>query len=111
MLRRTFKRETSRRCGISKIVWFKMGGMDPTQTGLQAKALASTRRILAVIKLEVSGGEEALTEQDRDLMNGYDAEQLAEDLQLFAEWHEALGTDPEAALVEMRSRILRDSSD
>lgn len=84
--------------------------MDPTQTGLQARALASTRRILAVIKLEVSGCEETLTEQDRDLMNGYDAEQLAEDLRAFAEWHEALGTDPEAALAEMRSRIRRGSS-
>ncbi len=87
-----------------------MGGMDPTQIGLQARALASTRRILSVVKLEVCGGEEALTEQDRDLMKGYDAERLAEDLRLFAEWHEALGTDPEAALAEMRSRIRRGSS-
>lgn len=87
-----------------------MGGMDPTQTGSQARALASTRRILAVMKLEVSGSEEALTEHDRDLMKGYDAEQLAEDLRLFAEWHKVLGTDPEAALAEMRSRVREGSS-
>ena len=82
-----------------------MWDMDVSRTDLQARALASTRRILAVIKLEVSGSEDALTEQDRDLIKGYDAEQLAEDLRLFAAWHEALGTDPEAALAEMRSRV------
>lgn len=87
-----------------------MGGMDLTQIGSQARALASTRRILAVMKLEVSGSEEALTEHDRDLMKGYDAEQLAEDLRLFAEWHKVLGTDPEAALAEMRSRVREGSS-
>ena len=70
-----------------------------------------TRRILAVIRLEVSGDEATLTEQDRDLLEGYDAEQLSEDLRTFAEWHEALGTDPESALGEMRSRIRGGSSD
>lgn len=91
------------RCGYD-------GGMDVSRTDLQARALASTRRILAVIKLEVSGSEDALTEQDRDLIKGYDAEQLAEDLRLFAGWHEGLGTDPEAALAEMRSRVRGGSS-
>ena len=81
-----------------------------SRTDLQARALASTRRLLAVIKLEVSGSEDALTEQDRDLIKGYDAEQLAEDLRLFAAWHEALGTDPETALAEMRSRVRGGSS-
>ncbi len=55
--------------------------------------------------------EEALTEQDRDLLKGYGVGQLAEDLRLFAGWHEALGMDPEAALTEMRSRIREGSPD
>ena len=79
--------------------------MDPERTEDQAKALASTRRILAVMRLEAAGGEEAtLTQQDRDLLEGYDSEGLAEDLRTFAEWHQALGTDPDAALAEMRQR-------
>lgn len=76
------------------------------QTEAQARALASTRRILAVVRLEASGGEEAaLTEQDRELLAGYDSDGLAEDLRVFAEWHEALGTDPDDALGEMRRRL------
>ena len=58
------------------------------------------------MRLEASGGEEAsLTDQDRELLAGYDSERLAEDLRLFAEWHEALGTDPNEALAEMRRRL------
>jgi phage tail tube protein FII len=61
--------------------------------------------------LELLEDEEALTEQDRDLLKGYGVEQLAEDLHLFAGWHEALGMDQEAALTEMRSRIREGSPD
>lgn len=85
--------------------------MDPSRNDSQARALAATRRILAVMRLEVSGAQAALTEQDRSLLEGYDAEQLAGDLRTFAEWHKTLGTDPEAALAEMRSRIQEGSSD
>lgn len=84
--------------------------MDPSRNDSQARALAATRRVLTVIRFEVSGDENALTEQDRNLLEGYEAEQLAEDLRTFAEWHEALGTDPEAALAEMRIRIQGGSS-
>ena len=80
--------------------------MDPTQTEAQARALAATRSILAVMRLEASGGDEAsLTEQDRGLIAGYDSGRLAEDLRVFAEWHEALGTDPDDALAKMRRRL------
>ena len=84
----------------------RLRAMDPTRADAQAKALAATRRILGVMRLEASGGEEAsLTDQDRELLAGYDSERLAEDLRLFAEWHEALGTDPNEALAEMRRRL------
>lgn len=63
------------------------------------------------MRLELLDDEEALTEQDRDLLKGYGVGQLAEDLRLFAGWHEALGMDPEAALTEMRSRIREGSPD
>ena len=80
--------------------------MDPTRTEAQARALAATRRILSVMRLEASGGDEAaLTEQDRELIAGYDSGGLAEDLRVFAEWHEALGTDPDDAPAEMRRRL------
>ena len=80
--------------------------MDPKQTEAQARALSATRRILAVMRLEASGGEQAaLTDQDRDLLAGYGPERLAEDLRVFAEWHEAMGTDPDEALGDMRRRV------
>lgn len=73
--------------------------MDPGRTEDQAKALAATRSILAVMRLEASGGQEAyLTEQDEELLAGYGSERLAE-------WHEALGTDPDEALGDMRRRV------
>lgn len=79
--------------------------MDPSRNESQARALAATRRIMAVMRLEVSGDGGALTEQDRSLLEGYDSERLAGDLGVFAEWHGAMGTDPDAALAEMRRRI------
>lgn len=79
--------------------------MDLSRNASQARALAATRRIMAVMRLEVSGGGGALTEQDRSLLEGYDLERLAGDLGVFAEWHGAVGTDPDAALAEMRRRV------
>ena len=80
--------------------------MDPTLTEAQAEALAATRRILAVIGLKAFGGDEAaFTQQDRQLLAAYDSGLLGEDLRVFAEWHEDLGTDPDDALAEMRRRF------
>lgn len=80
--------------------------MDPEQTEDQAKALAATRRILAVMRLEAASGEEAsVSDRDQELLAGYDAKGLAHDLSVFAEWHQALGTDPDAALARMRWRL------
>ena len=82
--------------------------MDPGRTEDQARALAATARILAVVRLEAADGDEgSLTDGDRELLEGYDAESVAEDLRAFAEWHRALGTDPDAALAEMRQRLDR----
>lgn len=39
------------------------------------------------------------------MLEGYDSERLAGDLGVFAEWHGAVGTDPDAALAEMRRRV------
>lgn len=47
----------------------------------------ATRRIIAVIRLEVSADGGALTEQDRTMLEAYDSERLAADLDIFAEWH------------------------
>ena len=64
--------------------------MDPGGTEDQARALAATRRILAVVRLEAADGDEgSLTDGDRELLEGYDAESVAEDLRAFAEWHRA----------------------
>lgn len=69
--------------------------MDPERAEDQANALAATRRVLVVVRLEVAGGEEVtLTQQDRGLLEGYDAQRLAEDLRTFAEWHRAQGVGP-----------------
>jgi hypothetical protein len=83
--------------------------VDPERTQAQAEALLATRRILARIKLELhESGEDLaaeLTEEDRQ-MPAHDTEWRAEDdLQVFAEWHDALGTDPEVALREMGERL------
>lgn len=65
--------------------------MDPERTEDQAKALAATRRILAVMRLEATGGEEAsLSDRDQELLADYDAQGLAEDLGTFAEMRERL---------------------
>src|SRR4028118_1545319 len=64
-------------------------GMDPSHNESQARALAATRRIMAVMRLEFSADGGALTEQDRTLLEAYDSEQLAGDFGIFAEWHGA----------------------
>lgn len=75
----------------------------------QAAALAASRRILARLKLELLGDEDAMpgvfTEEDRELLAGDSEELQVEDLQTFADWHEALDSDPEAALLAMRERL------
>ncbi len=55
--------------------------MDPTRPGDQAEALAATRRILARLKLEILGDEDAppgvFTGEDRELLEGDTAERQA----------------------------------
>jgi hypothetical protein len=85
--------------------------MDPEQTEAQAEALLATRRILARLKLELlESGEDLageLTEEDRQMI-AHDTEWRAQDdLRVFAEWHAALGTDPEVALRKMGERLRR----
>ena len=85
--------------------------MDPEQTEAQAEALLATRRILARLKVGLlESGEELAdgpTEEDRELV-AHDTEVRAhDDLRIFAEWHAALGTDPQAALLEMGQRLRR----
>ncbi len=46
-----------------------------------------------------------MSDWDQKLLAGYDARGLAEDLRTFVEWHQALGTDPEAALTKIRQRL------
>ena len=85
--------------------------MDPERTEAQAEALLATRRILARLKLELlESGEDLageLTEEDRQMI-AHDTEWRAQDdLRVFAEWHAALGTDPEVALRKMGERLRR----
>jgi len=93
--------------------------MDPEHTDAQAKAqakaqaeaLLATRRILARLKVGLleSGEELAVrpTEEDRELL-AHDTEFRAEDdLRVFDEWHAALGTDPQTALLQMGQRLRR----
>jgi hypothetical protein len=83
--------------------------VDPERTKAQAEALLATRRILARLKLELlESGEELaneLADEDRQML-AHDTQWRAEDdLRVFAEWHGALGTDPEVALWDMRERL------
>ena len=78
--------------------------MDPMQTEAKAQALAAAGRILG--SKEASGGDAAaLKEHDRELLAAYDSGRLVEDLRVFAERYEAMGTDPDDALAEMRRRL------
>ncbi len=84
--------------------------MDPNDTEAQAQALTASRRILARIRRDIVGDESSasLSEEDREILAQDSDELLREDLRVFNEWHEALGTDPEAVLIEMRSRALEE---
>lgn len=81
--------------------------MASRNTERQARALAASRRILARIRQDMANEDSpvTLTEEDRELLAGDSEELLLEDLRVFAEWHESLGTNPEDVLSEMRSRV------
>lgn len=84
-----------------------MESLDPQSSEDQARALAASRRILARVRLELHGQQE-LTEEDHALLED-DSESLRhEDLELFAAWHEALGTDSEEALREIYTRLQKE---
>jgi hypothetical protein len=83
--------------------------VDPERTEEQAEALLATRHILARLKpgeAEAWGGPRGRAHRREDWqMLAHDIQWRVEGaLRVFAEWH-ALGTDPEAALWEMRERL------
>jgi hypothetical protein len=86
-----------------------MESMEPRDPEAQAAALLASRRILARMKLELvdrgAAGPDLFTDQDRELIRRDTERQLREDLEVFARWHESLGSDPEAALREMRRSL------
>lgn len=71
--------------------------------------MAATRRIMARTKIEFMGDEEAVpgifTEEDREFLGEDSEEQEQEDLETFEAWHSAMGTDPDAALQELRQGL------
>ncbi len=83
--------------------------MDPRDSRDQAEALAATRRIMARTKVEFMGDEDTVpgifTEDDREFLGEDSEEQESEDLATFAAWHSAMGTDPEAAMQELRQGL------
>lgn len=83
--------------------------MDPRSSRDQAEAMAATRRIMARAKLEFMGDEDAVpgvfTEDDREFLADDSEEQEREDGEIFESWHSAMGTDPEAAMQELRQGI------
>jgi hypothetical protein len=87
--------------------------VDPERTEAQAEALLATRRILARLKLELLENREdlasELTEEDRELLAHDTRWRAQDDLRVFAEWHGALGTDPEVALRKLGERLRRGS--
>ncbi|WP_047866684.1 hypothetical protein [Rubrobacter aplysinae] len=84
-------------------------GMDPGNSRDQAEAMAATRRIMARAKLEFMGDEDAVpgifTEEDREFLGDDSEEQEREDHETFEAWHSTMGTDPEAALQELRQGV------
>jgi hypothetical protein len=72
--------------------------------------LRATRRLIARIKCEACGGVRPATAWR--VLNAYDAQIIEEDteaqhecdLALFRRWHQRRGTDPGAALEELRRR-------
>ncbi len=84
-------------------------GMDPGNSRDQAEALAATRRIMARTKVEFMGDEDAVpgifTEEDREFLSEDSEEQEREDAETFEAWHATMGTDPEAAMQELRQGL------
>ena len=89
--------------------------LDGESPGLEAapteqNVLRATRRLIARIKCEACGGVRRATTWH--VLNADDAQILEEDteaqregdLALFRRWHQRRGTDPEAALEELRQR-------
>lgn len=83
--------------------------MDPRSSRDQAEAMAAARRIMARTKLEFMGDEDAVpgvfTEDDREFLADDSDEQEREDHEIFEAWHSTMGTDPDAAIQELRQGI------
>ena len=89
--------------------------LDGESPGLEAapteqNALRATRRLIARIKCEACGGVESatawrvLSANDAQIIEEDTEAQRLGDLALFRGWHRGRGTDPEAALEELRRR-------
>ena len=92
--------------------------LDGESPGLEAapteqNVLRATRRLIAWIKCDACGGVRPATA--RHVLNADDAQIIEEgteaqhecDLALFRRWHQRRGTDPAAALEELRLRTER----
>ena len=90
--------------------------LDGESPGLKAapteqNALRAVRRLIARIKYEVCGGVEmaaarrVLSANDAQIIEEDTEAQRQGDLALFRGWHRRRGTDPEAALRELRQRM------
>lgn len=68
--------------------------------------MAATRRIMARVKLEFMGDEDAVpgifTEEDREFLAEESPELEAEDRETFEAWHSTMGTDPGVAMQDLR---------
>ena len=86
-----------------------MSDMEPKDSRDQAEAMAATRRIMARAKLEFMGDEDTVpgvfTDEDREFLGEDSDEQDLEDHEIFESWHSAMGTDPDAALDELRQGV------
>jgi hypothetical protein len=89
--------------------------LDEESPGLKAapteqNALHATRRLIARIKCEACGGIRqamrwrVLNADDAQILEGDTEAQYERDLALFRGWHQKRGTDPEAAMQELRRR-------
>jgi len=89
--------------------------LDGESPGLEAapteqNALRATRRLIARIKCEACGGMgpatawRVLSANDAQIVEEDTEAQRQSDLALFRGWHRGRGTDPEAALEELRRR-------
>lgn len=71
--------------------------------------MAATRRIMARAKLEFMGDEDTVpgvfTDEDREFLGEDSDEQDLKDHGTFESWHSAMGTDPDAALDELRQGV------